>query len=51
MKHIPNRYFSHTFSMEDRWDFIDNYKGEEWDRAKAFMKENNANNQECNQDC
>ena len=43
MKHIPTRYFNHTFSSNERRNFIDKYSDESWEQAKDYdeRKKNN----------
>ena len=36
MKHIPTRYFNHTFSMNERWEFIEKYANDKWEMAKMY---------------
>lgn len=34
---MPTRYFTDTFSMTERWEFIDKYSDAKWDFAKSHI--------------
>ena len=40
MKHIPTRYFTTAFGMHERWDFINKYADDCWEKAKKYNEQN-----------